>query len=77
LGEGKGKGNRRRWVGRRLASRKKKNIRNEGMTRPPALKTLVMLASIMNAYRDTWRPSSVDRISNNPISRIAIPFTPP
>jgi hypothetical protein len=27
--------------------------------------------------RDTWRPSPCDIISNNPISRIATPFTTP
>ncbi len=38
------------------------------MTRLTALKTLVMLANLMNEYRDTWRPIDGDEIRRNPIT---------
>jgi hypothetical protein len=47
----------------------------EGMTRPTILRTLILLANLMNAYRNAWRPTPKDSIHSNPIYRVSIPPT--
>jgi len=47
----------------------------EGMTRPTILRTLILLANLMNEYRNAWRSTPDDRIHNNPIYRVSIPPT--
>jgi len=47
----------------------------EGMTRPTILWTLILLANLMNEYRNAWRPIPDNRIHNNPIYRVSIPPT--
>ena len=43
----------------------------EGMTRPTTVRTLILLASLMNEYRNAWRPTPDDGIRSDPI------FIPP
>jgi hypothetical protein len=47
----------------------------EGMTRPTIIRTLILLASLMNEYRNAWRPAPDDGIRSNPIYRVSIPPT--
>jgi hypothetical protein len=47
----------------------------EGMSRPTLMRTLILLASLMNEYRNAWRPAPDDGTRSNPIYRVPIPPT--
>ena len=47
----------------------------EGMTRPTILRTLILLANLIDEYRNAWRPTPNDNIHHNPIYKVSIPPT--